>query len=482
MHRSLNVFHQPKPFYMIFSLEFWERFGYAGVQAILAIYFVRQLGYTEAEADIVFGSFFALTFGLISIGGKLGDVYLGTKRVMLLGAITLAIGYFILGLAKNFPAISFLGMAAIAVGNGLFKANPSSLLSRCYEEGDPRLDGAFTMYYMAINLGAVFAMFLIPYLAHKYNWQLGFYVCTFGLLLCILTYLMMKSSVHHTGSKPDLQPLAIKKLITCIIGIIGAILICTWLLKHVLITQCILYIVGTTVLALYVLELLKLTGIKRLKMIVALILIIESVLFFVLYAQMPTSLNFFALRNVEHTLFGFNIVPESFQVLNPAWVVIGSPILATIYNHLGRKGLDLSMPTKFAVGMVLCASGFLILPFAATTANEQGIISSNWIILSYGLQSIGELFVSALGLAMIAQLVPKYLSGFIMGAWFLGTSFAAIIAGHVASLTAPPPGVTDPIQTLPIYSHMFLNIGTFTAIAAALMLITAPYLTRLIRQ
>ncbi len=477
-----NLLNQPKAFYMIFSLEFWERFGYAGIQAILVVYFLRQLNYSEAKSDVVFGAFFALTFGFISIGGWLGDSYIGTKRTMVLGAVTLAIGYLLLGVAQNNSFIVFIALGTVAVGNGLFKANPSSLLSRCYETHDPRLDSAFTLYYMAINLGAMTSMFLVPYLAKEYNWSLGFYTCSIGLLICILTYFFMKKSVIHIGSKPDLEPLNYKRLLTCIVGVIIAVLICAWLLLHVLVAQILVCFIGISVLLIYIFEALKLNGRERAKMIVSLILIFEAFIFFILYAQMPTSLNFFALNNVEHNLFGFPIAPESFQMLNPVWIVIASPFLAYIYGYLGSRGRDLSVPVKFATGMVLCSIAFFILYFSVFTANEKGVVSSVWLVVVYAFLSIGELLISGLGLAMIAKLVPRRLNGFIMGAWFLSTSFAAIVAGHIASFTAPPEYAGNTVAKLHIYSQTFLNIGIVVGIISILMLITAPSLDRFMRK
>lgn len=325
------------------------------------------------------------------------------------------------------------------------------------------------------------SMFLVPYLAATYRWSTGFYVCTFGLILAILSYTLMKGSVAHIGSKADLAGLNVQRLGICIIGTIIASLICTWLLHNVFITQLLMYIIGAIILVIYLLEIAKLQGKERTKMIVSLVLIIEALIFFILYMQMPTSLNFFAIHNVHHDLFGISIQPESFQTLNPIWIVIASPILAFIYNHLGSQKRDLSMPMKFAVGMVLCSLAFLVLPLAIKTANAQGIISSYWLIISYGFQSVGELLVSGLGLSMIAQMVPSRLRGFLMGAWFLSTSFAAIIAGHIASLAGAPvqSGPVNPLETLPVYSHVFMEIGVWSGVVAVIMLITAPSLAEL---
>ena len=128
---SLNAFKQPKAFYLIFSIELWERFGFYGLQGIMAVYLVKQLGMSEADSITLFSSFSALVYGLVAIGGWLGDKVLGTKRVIMLGAVVLAIGYALVAWSGHDASIVYMGMAAIAVGNGLFKAHPSSLLSTC---------------------------------------------------------------------------------------------------------------------------------------------------------------------------------------------------------------------------------------------------------------------------------------------------------------------------------------------------------------
>lgn len=213
---------------------------------------------------------------------------------------------------------------------------------------------------------------------------------------------------------------------------------------------------------------------------VALILMLEAIVFFVLYSQMPTSLNFFALHNVEHEVFGLAIEPAQYQALNPLWIMIGSPILAAIYNKMGD---NLPMPHKFAIGMILCSAAFLVLPLGAKFANEAGIVSVQWLVICYGFQSIGELMISGLGLAMVAQLVPQRLMGFIMGAWFLTNSAAAFIAGYVASMAAAPQGeITSKVESLAVYSDVFMKIGLVTGAIAIVMVFTAPLLNRMTQE
>ncbi len=473
---SLNAFKQPKAFYLIFSIELWERFGFYGLQAIMAVYLVKQLGLSESDSITLFSSFSALVYGLVAIGGWLGDKVLGTKRVIVLGVLVLALGYALVAFSGHNVSIVYVGMATIAVGSGLFKANPSSLLSTCYDKDDPRLDGAFTMFYMSINIGSLFSMMLTPWLAAKYGYSVAFSLCVIGLIITLFNFLFCKRMVRDYGSKPDFAPLQVGKLLMTLVGVVVLIALADWMLHHQVIARLVLAVIALGILLVFAKEAFALQGAARRKMIVAFLLMVEAILFFVLYMQMPTSLNFFAIRNVEHTIFGITFAPEQFQALNPFWIMLASPLLAALYNKLGDK---LPMPHKFAFGMVLCSAAFLVLPMGAKFASDAGIVSVNWLILSYALQSIGELMISGLGLAMVAQLVPQRLMGFIMGSWFLTTAGAAVIAGKVANLMAVPENVNDPLVSLATYSRVFQEIGIVTAVIALLMLITAPLLNRM---
>ncbi|UJF18333.1 dipeptide/tripeptide permease DtpA [Vibrio sp. SS-MA-C1-2] len=480
---DLNVMKQPKQFYLIFSIEFWERFGFYGMQAILTVYMVKILGLNESSSFILFAAFSALIFGSVAIGGWIGDKVIGTKRTITLGAIFLTVGYFLLGFSAYLgkdgsPLWIYVSMGVITMGNGLFKANPSSLLSKVYKKDDPRLDGAFTMYYMAINLGSFFSMILTPLIAEKYGYGLAFGVSAIGLLITVINFALCKKMVGDIGSEPDLKPVNKKYYSAVVLGSAVLSLVSAYLLQHVFYAHVILVVVGVTIVFLYFKEAFKISSAERAKMFVAFILMLQGVVFFVLYFQMPTSLNFFAIHNISHDIFGFKVEPEQFQALNPFWIMLASPVLAVIYNKMGDR---FSMPFKFALGMALCSLSFLVLPIGAKFANAHGIMNSNWLVLSYGFQSIGELFVSGLGLAMVAQLVPQRMMGFAMGMWFLTSATAAVIAGWVASLTAAPANATNPTQTLAIYSHVFSQIGIATAVIALITMIIAPKLTRVIR-
>ncbi|WP_368872346.1 dipeptide/tripeptide permease DtpB [Proteus terrae] len=481
---QVGLLQQPKPFFMIFFVELWERFGYYGVQGILAVYFVSKLGFSQEQAFITFGAFSALVYGLISIGGYVGDHLLGTKRTIVLGAIVLAIGYFMTGMSIMYPNLIFYALGTIAVGNGLFKANPASLLAKCYPPKDPRLDGAFTLFYMSINIGSLISLSIAPVLAERYGYALTYNICGIGLIMALLVYFFCRKMVANIGSEPDHLPMSFSKLLLVIAGSVAMVFICAWLLHNVMIANIVLVSLSIIVVFIYFREAFKQKDrVARNKMYVAFVLMLEAVVFYILYAQMPTSLNFFAIHNVHHTLLGFDINPVSFQALNPFWIIIASPILAIAYSHFGAKGKDLSMPAKFTAGMLLCSLGFLTAAASGMWfADAQGLTSPWFIVLVYLFQSLGELMISALGLAMVAAFVPQYMMGFILGMWFLTQATAYLLGGYVATFTAAPEGITDPLQTLPIYTDVFGKIGIVTLIVGIVMWATVPLLNRMMKE
>lgn len=477
----LSLFkEQPKAFYLIFMLEFWERFGFYTVNGILAFFFVKKLGFSDEQAFMTFGAFSALVYGLVSIGGFIGDKVLGTKRTIMLGLIILCLGYLALSLLDGQQV--FLALGIIAVGNGLFKANPSSLLAKCYQPNDMRLHGAFTLYYMAINVGSVFAMLVGPYMMESLGWHAAFFFSFIGLFSAILNYLYQRKSIAHLATGADQNPLCFKRLAAVIVGCIALSFASQYLLQQIEVTEQLLVIVIAIVMVMFLFYLHKEHGTVRKKMWVALILMLEGVIFFTLYQQMPTSINFFAIHHVRPYFLGIYLNPQSFQVFNPLWIMLLSPVLAHWYRRQQLNNKDLSTAHKFALGMTLCGISFICLYLPQFFVDSQYQVSSWWLVLSYFFQSFGELFVSALGVAMVAELVPQAISGFIMGMWFLTSAAAGFTGGWLASMTKPPEGITIGQQTLDIYSMVFLKIGIATLLISLLMWLLAPQLSRIIRQ
>lgn len=474
-HKGVN--NPSKPFTLIFFIEMWERFGYYGMVALLVVFMINKLGFSDNLALNTYGAFSALVYAFLSVGGYLGDRVLGTKRTMVLGAIVLCLGY--LSLSYNPSKTIYIGLALIIVGNMMFKANPSSLVSKLYKTGDPRLDSAFTMYYMSINVGSFISMTLCPIVNEKWGYAPAFFICAIGLILAIVGYLSFRKYLAQIGSEPDFKPLSFSKTAVIIIGMVIMVFICAFLLKHLRITSIILILamIATFSIVIVFIIIAK-TSQERMGYFVCLVLIIEAIVFYILYQQMQTSLNLFTIRNTDCKMLGMTVPGIMFQNLNPFWIIIGSPVFAFLYNALGKKEKDFSIPGKFAFGMLLCSLGFLVLPFAVKFyAHSNYVISGNWIILTYFFQSTGELLVSALGLSMVTKLVPQKNVGFMMGAWFMATAVAMALGGFVASLASiSKDAIGQANISLPIYSNLFLNIGLVSLGISVVMFIFVPKL------
>ncbi len=462
-----------KAFWVIWGIELWERFGYYGAQAILTLYFVSQLGYTESQSFYVFGSFSAFVYGFIWIGGWLGDKYLGAKHTLALGAITLMLAYS--GLALSNHHSIFYALAGIVVGNALFKANPSSLISKMYKKGDPALDSAMTLYYMAINIGSMVAMALTPIIAQNYGWTKAFWLCAIGLLLGLGNYFIYNPLLNT--AKLEQKKLNLKRLATVIIVALLSILLVAQLLNHTKLCNEIVYTVVTCAFFYFIKTAFLLKEAERTRMLVAFILILQAVLFFVLYNQMPTSLTFFALHNIDNHVFGWVIPPAEYQVLNSIVIVAVSPILAQLYKKCPSTHV-----TKFCIGMSCCAAAFLVLAIPQFTTTT-GIASPIWMLLTYFLQSTGELLISGLGLAMVAELCPENISGFVMGIWWLSMMLAGPIGAWVGTLTTLPSNTKNlsAIASMHLYGDVFFKIGLITTLVAILMWVNRPLLNKLLK-
>lgn len=469
---------QPRAFRMIFMLELWERFGFYAVQGILTLFFIRYLGYSDMEAYYTFGAFSAVVFGLVVIGGYLGDRVLGTKRTIVLGLIVLALGY--LSLAITDKEHVFLALGLICVGNGLFKANPSNLLSKCYEENDPRLHGGFTLYYMAINLGSMVALVVGPSLSSAYGYSMAYFISSLGLVLGLVNYAWQRQSVAHINTEADKRVISLMQWGVVAFGIVVFTVFAAYLLEHVEIAKNLVWSMAIIGLLYYVSLMRKESKQSFMKMLVALVLMIQAVIFFTLYQQMPTSLNLFAVNNITPIFMGITIDPQAFQALNPVWIVLMSPVLALVYRNVNQRGWSFAVPYKFALGMTLCAVSFLMLYFARYFYNEQGMVSCWWLVGSYLFQSLGELLVSALGVAMVAELVPSRIAGFVMGLWFLASAVSGFIGATVASYTAIPEHITPGVDSLMIYTDVFARIGLVTLGIAIAMWLLSPRLSRYI--
>jgi POT family proton-dependent oligopeptide transporter len=474
-------------FSVVLLIELWERFGYYGMQALLLLFLVERLGFADRDANLLWGAFAALTYAAPAIGGWLGDQVLGSRRSMVSGACVLCLGYLLLAIPTDDRTMLFLAMGTIAIGNGLFKPNAANMVRRIYEGDDSRLDAAFTLYYMAVNVGSTASILLSPLLKDRFGWHAAFAMNSAGLAFGVAVYAALHGRLATTGSEPDGRPLPSSNGWSILAGVLVAILLVMLILQHPLVARVVVWGAGLAILAIWARIYMRALPSERPGLLTAYLLTLEVMLYFVFYQQQPTSLTLFALRNVspafrigEITLFSMS--PGQFQALNPLWIMVLSPPLAWLYGVLGRRGSDVQVSVKYLIGFGFVTAGFLVW-WLATGPGAPAHVSPWIMVAGYGLVSFGELLVSALGLAMLARYTPVRLSAFMMGAFYVAVGVALYTGSAIANLAALPPGLaTVPAeQSLPLYHGLFLNLllggGGVTVVVAALL----PTLRRLDR-
>jgi POT family proton-dependent oligopeptide transporter len=383
---------QTRAFTTVFMIEMWERFGFYGMQVLMVTYMMKKLGFIDTRANLVWGAAAALIYATPAIGGWIGDRLIGTRRTMKIGAVVLGTGYALLWLPTNNEYFLYLALGVIIVGNGFFKPNAGNLVRKIYEGDETRIDSAFTMYYMAVNIGSMISMTLTPWIrdvvgaryGDSAGWHTAFGVCSIGLLIGLVNYFLMSRALAHIGSPPDQARVDRRRLALVLAGGVGMVLISAFILQSQAVARVCVYTAGAVILGIFVHLIRTSHRDERAGLIAALVLVVQTIFFFIFYQQMSTSLNLFAQKNVDlnFSLFGWHLftwIPEQYQNLNSIWIVVLSPVLVFIYNSLGRHGRDPSIAAKFAWGFAAVAIGYFIYGVGARWA-VNGQVSS-WIMV-----------------------------------------------------------------------------------------------------
>ena len=482
---------QTRSFSTVFLIEMWERFGFYGMQVLMVTYMVKKLGFVDSKANLVWGAAAALIYATPAIGGWVGDKLIGTRRTMLLGAVVLTLGYAMLWIPTNNAYFLYVALGVIIVGNGFFKPNAGNLVRKIYEGDDTRIDSAFTIYYMAVNIGSTISMLLTPWIrdyvgehyGDAWGWHTAFGVCAIGLILGLINYSLMYRTLAHIGSPADNERVNFKRLALVLLAALGMVFVSAFILQNEAVARICVYAAGVVILGIFVHLIRSSQPRERAGLIAALVLVAQTIFFFIFYQQMSTSLNLFAQKNVDlsFNLFGlhlFNWIPEQYQSLNAIWIVLLSPVLVLIYNAMGKRNKDLPIAAKFALGFAAVAIGFFMYGIGARFA-VNGQISSWIMVAGYGWYSLGELLVSGLGLAMIARYVPARMGGFMMGAYYVASGISQYLGSVVANFASIPTNITDPLVSLPIYTSLFTKLG-FAGIGCTLIAIAMlPLMKRL---
>jgi POT family proton-dependent oligopeptide transporter len=499
----------PKGLYVLFTTEMWERFNFYGMRALLTLFLVNALAFSDKDASIVYGGFLGLCYLTPMLGGFIADRYLGNRNCIMLGGLVMGIGQLCLFYSGSIfdtnvemaKMAMWIALGTIIIGNGFFKPNISSMVGQLYRKGDNRLDSAFTIFYMGINVGAFLGMSICPFLGdvkvgdvrvvEAFRW--GFLAAGSAMFFGTVLFFFLKNKYvvdpegHPVGAKPDFSKNALnpseenEKANFTNNAIMGctALLIVLYGIFHYLsldpnpIKSWVYPFIYASAISLAVLILTdkSITKIERDRIIVMYIIAFFVIFFWSAFEQAGSSLTFVADKQTDLNFLGFNLPPSFVQNANSIFIVLFALPFSFLWLKLQKKNLEPISPVKQAIGLLLLAIGYYIIAVQVGKIGNTGKLAVGWLFVMYLFHTLGELCLSPIGLSLVAKLSPKRFSSLLMGVWFIGNAAGYALAGTLGALI-PPTGDK--------YAFAFANginlkgilDGTVTATAEQIALLT----------
>ena len=493
-------FGHPRGLSTLFFTEMWERFSYYGLRPLLVLFMAAALadggfGFDRAEASAIVG-IYAFCVYLASLpGGWVADRLLGLRRAIMWGAVLISSGHICIGLSAfvHGKLPFFLGLILIVLGTGLLKPNISAIVGDLYPEGGARRDAGFSIFYMGINLGAFFGQLITGYLGEQVGWHFGFGAAGVGMLFGLFIFATFaKSTLGDIGIEPSRHPdpvidakqkRSVKTflmvglvVLALVVGLVAtgivpfrAQTVGNWMVWITLAAVGVFFLTVFTTGGL--------TSDEKKRVGVIMVLFVFAIVFWSAFEQAPTSLNLFAADFTQRMIGGFEIPATWFQSVNAFFIIALAPIFAATWVSLGRRGIDLSSPAKFAFGLAMAGVGFVIMIFAANIVVRSGgtqLVSPWWLVASYFFQTVGELSLSPVGLSSMTKLSPRKYVGQMMGIWFTASALGNLVGGLVG-------GHVDP-EKLDQMPALFERTSISLFIAAAVLALMVIPIRRMMRE
>ena len=474
MNTDKSFFGHPIGLRTLFLTEMWERMSYYGMRALLVLYmtgsitgFNPGMGMSAIDANAIYGIYVGFVYFMVVPGGWIADNILGHQKAVLIGAIIIALGHFTLAIPLE--QTFFLGLILVVLGTGLLKGNISTIVGKLYSDDDTRRDSGYTIFYMSINIGSTLGFLICAWLGEKIGWHYGFGAAGIGMVFGVYQYVKFKHLLGDAGEKPnDMEDVKRNKLIkwtknslalmfiVIALGLVGIISI-----DPRTFAENFAYFL-TIVAGIYFLYLYFFAGLdsnEKRNLLLLFVLFVGAAAFWSGFDQSASSLSIFARDFTDLSVAGYIIPIGWLQFANPIFVVTFAPIFAGIWANLARRNMDPSLPTKFAIGLFFMAISFMVMVFAVGLAMESAPVGMQWLLITYLLQTWGELALSPIGLSAFSKYSPKRYMGQMFGLWFLASAIGGVLAGLLGGdATADGLDSVKPIFTFMIQYYLVIGI------------------------
>ena len=472
---------QPRGLFSLFFTEFWERFSYYGMRAILIFYMYYAvkdggLGLDRTQANIIMSVYGSLIYMSGIIGGWIADRITGTRKAVFYGGILIMIGHIVLSLPGGVTTL-YVSMAFIIIGTGLLKPNVSSIVGDLYATNDARRDAGFSIFYMGINLGAFTAAIITGWLQKEMGFHAGFLAAAVGMALGLIVFVWRQKDLGLAGSqapnpllpherKSAAKMFGIGTVVIAVILLVAA-LTGTLTIENFSIAITFLGIAIPTVLITIMYRSEKTTEDEKSRVLAYIPLFICAVMFWAIADQSSTILATFVDTRTDLTVGNFTIPAAWFQSLNPMFIFAMAPVFALLWTKLGDRGPSTSK--KFALSLFFSGASFFVMIAAIILSGEE-LINPLWVVLSFFLVVLGELLLSPVGLSATTKLAPAAFAGQTMALWFLASAAASAINAQLVRIYEVVSDIT-----------YFGVLGGISVLLGVILLILSPIIQRAMR-
>ena len=489
MIKSPDKTSLPRSMYYLSGTEMWERFSYYGIMSILILYLTKALGIPDDRAGLIVGTYISFTWMSPVLGGWLADKFLGQINAIKIGGIGIFIGNLLLFLGQGGLNGFFLGLAVIIIGTGLLKSSISVIIGELFDDGDPRIDRAYTIFYMFINIGSLLSSAMVEIAENSGNWTIGFALSTVGMLLGLAVFFFGLKHFRHISRVQSKEALCGKSLgmsnkfwIGLLLVVALPIVVFFFVFSNV--TNYFMLAMGIVVLGTIVYSWFKFKArAERLGIAAIFIYVIYQIAYFSLYQQVSDTLILYMDRCVDMNFMGMSISSGAASLLfNSGFIVPLAPILAWMYTQLSKVGKEPTTPVKFFFSLVVMALCFLIFGFTAK-GSLGGVEASIWpVIFGFFVFTISDVLSGPISLSLVVQLSPKKITGFMMGAMF----FSMAAGGYISGLLTAWSGMADNAKgTVATYASnyyaLFMYCAAGMAGIAVLYIFVIPFLKKVHR-
>jgi POT family proton-dependent oligopeptide transporter len=475
MDKDTAFFGHPIGLRTLFLTEMWERMSYYGMRALLVLYMTGSLtgfnpgmGLSAIDANAIYGIYVGMVYFMVVPGGWIADNILGHQKAVLIGAIIIALGHFTL--AIPIEQTFFLGLILVVLGTGLLKGNISTIVGNLYKQNDQRRDSGYTIFYMSINIGSTLGFLICSWLGEKIGWHYGFGAAGIGMAFGVYQFINYRHLLGDAGMNPnemlDSKRAKLiswtKRSLVLMFLVIGLGLFGMITIDPRVFAENFAYFL-TIVAGAYFIYLYGFAGLnsnEKKNLLLLFVLFIGAAAFWSGFDQSASSLSIFARDYTDLSVAGYIIPIGWLQFANPIFVVTFAPIFAGIWAHLARMNLDPSLPLKFAIGLIFMALSFIVMVYAVKLAMVSAPVGMQWLLITYLLQTWGELALSPIGLSAFSKYSPKRYMGQMFGLWFLASAIGGVLAGLLGGdATVDGLNSVQPIFTFMIQYYVVIAIA-----------------------